>query len=190
MLLMIDNYDSFTYNLVQYLGELGEDIKVYRNDKITINQIKKLKPKKIVISPGPCTPKEAGISGSAIKNFAGVIPILGVCLGHQSIGYVFGGKIIQAKKIMHGKTSQITHDGKTIFKNLPNPFTATRYHSLVIEKKSLPDCLEITATSEDKEIMGVRHKKYLIEGIQFHPESILTELGKKLLKNFLKIANE
>jgi len=187
MLLVIDNYDSFTYNLVQYLGELGQDIRVYRNDKITLKEIESLKPEKIVISPGPCTPKEAGISVDLIKQFAGRIPILGVCLGHQSIGYALGGEIIHAKKLMHGKTSMINHDGKTIFKNLPNPFEATRYHSLVIERESIPDELEISAETDDGEIMGVRHKEYIIEGVQFHPESILTKVGKDLLRNFLEL---
>ncbi len=187
MLLVIDNYDSFTYNLVQYLGELGQDIGVYRNDKITLKEIESLKPEKIVISPGPCTPKEAGISVDLIKQFAGKIPILGVCLGHQSIGYALGGEIIHAKKLMHGKTSMINHDGKTIFKNLPNPFEATRYHSLVIERESIPDELEISAETDDGEIMGVRHKEYIIEGVQFHPESILTKVGKDLLRNFLEL---
>ena len=187
MLLVIDNYDSFTYNLVQYLGELGQDISVYRNDKITLKEIESLKPEKIVISPGPCTPKEAGISVDLIKQFAGRIPILGVCLGHQSIGYALGGEIIHAKKLMHGKTSMINHDGKTIFKNLPNPFEATRYHSLVIERESIPDELEISAETDDGEIMGVRHKEYIIEGVQFHPESILTKVGKDLLRNFLEL---
>jgi anthranilate synthase/aminodeoxychorismate synthase-like glutamine amidotransferase len=187
MLLVIDNYDSFTYNLVQYLGELGQDIRVYRNDKITLKEIESLNPDRIVISPGPCTPKEAGISVDLIKQFAGSIPILGVCLGHQSIGYAFGGEIVHAKKLMHGKTSMIHHDGKTIFENLPNPFEATRYHSLVIEKEGIPDELEISAVTEDGEIMGVRHKEHIIEGVQFHPESILTKAGKDLLRNFLKL---
>lgn len=185
MLLMIDNYDSFTYNLVQYFGELGEDVKVFRNDKITIQEIERLKPKRIVISPGPCTPKEAGISIDVIKHFKGKVPILGVCLGHQAIGAAFGGEIVRAQRLMHGKTSMIHHDGKTIFKDLPNPFEATRYHSLVIKKETLPDCLEITAWTDMDEIMGVRHKEFLIEGVQFHPESILTRVGKDLLKNFL-----
>ena len=187
MLLVIDNYDSFTYNLVQYLGELGQDVRVYRNDKITLKEIESLKPEKIVISPGPCTPKEAGISVDLIKQFAGRIPILGVCLGHQAIGYAFGGEIIHAKKLMHGKTSMIHHDGKTIYKKLPNPFEATRYHSLVIERESIPDELEISAETDDGEIMGVRHKEYIIEGVQFHPESILTKAGKDLLRNFLEL---
>jgi anthranilate synthase/aminodeoxychorismate synthase-like glutamine amidotransferase len=184
---MIDNYDSFTYNLVQHLGEIGEDIKVFRNDKVTIEEIEELKPASIVISPGPCTPKEAGVSVDVIKYFAGKIPILGVCLGHQAIGAAFGGDIIRAPRLMHGKTSMIHHDGKTIFKGLPNPFEATRYHSLIIKKETLPDCLEITAWTEQDEIMGVRHKEFIVEGVQFHPESILTKVGKTLLKNFLKL---
>ncbi|WP_455199886.1 anthranilate synthase component II [Kaarinaea lacus] len=190
MLLMIDNYDSFTYNLVQYFGELQADVKVYRNDKITVAEIEKLNPDHLVISPGPCTPNEAGISLEAIRHFAGKLPILGVCLGHQSIGQAFGGKIIHANAIMHGKTSMIHHKGEGVFANLDNPFEATRYHSLVIEKQSLPDCLEITAWTEDDkgeidEIMGVRHKELEVEGVQFHPESILTEHGHAMLKNFL-----
>ncbi len=187
MILMIDNYDSFTYNLVQYLGELGEDLQVYRNDKISIPEIEKLKPKSIVISPGPGTPADAGISKEVVKNFAGKIPILGVCLGEQSIAEVFGGKVIRAKRLMHGKTSEIQHDEKTIFKGLPNPFTATRYHSLIVERESLPDCFEISAKTDQDEIMGLRHKEMKIEGVQFHPESILTEVGKKLLSNFLTL---
>ncbi len=186
MILVIDNYDSFTYNIVQYLGELGAEIEVVRNDEISPEDILKKKPTHILISPGPCSPKEAGISVDVIKKLAGKIPILGVCLGHQSIGYAFGGDIIRAGKLMHGKTSMISHDGKGVFKGLPNPFQATRYHSLVIKKETLPDCLEITATSEDGEIMGVRHKTLPVEGVQFHPESILTESGKPLLKNFLE----
>ena len=184
---MIDNYDSFTYNLVQYLGELGEDIRVFRNDKITITDIKELKPERIVISPGPCTPKEAGISVRVVKEFAGKIPILGVCLGHQSIGAAFGGEIINAPRLMHGKTSMIYHDGKTIFNGLSNPFEATRYHSLIIKKETLPACLEISAWTDRDEIMGVRHKDFIIEGVQFHPESILTKAGHDLLRNFLKL---
>ncbi|MDP1758780.1 MAG: aminodeoxychorismate/anthranilate synthase component II [Thermodesulfovibrionales bacterium] len=187
MLLMIDNYDSFTYNLVQHLGEIGEDIKVFRNDKVTIKDIEELKPERIVISPGPCTPKEAGVSVDVIKYFAGKIPILGVCLGHQAIGAAFGGDIIRAPRLMHGKTSMIYHDGKTIFKGIPSPFEATRYHSLIIKKETLPDCLEITAWTDQDEIMGVRHKEFIVEGVQFHPESILTKVGKTLLKNFLKL---
>jgi len=186
MLLMIDNYDSFTYNLVQYLGELGQDVLVYRNDEIDLAKVAGLKPDHIVISPGPCTPNEAGISVPLIKEFAGKIPLLGVCLGHQSIGQAFGGNIVHAKQLMHGKTSLIYHNDVGVFKGLPNPYTATRYHSLVIEKASLPDCLEITAWTEDGEIMGVRHKTLAVEGVQFHPESILTEYGHELLNNFLK----
>ncbi len=189
MLLMIDNYDSFTYNLVQYFGELGEDIKVFRNNKIKVTDIEEMKPDRIVISPGPCTPKEAGISIDVIKNFAGRIPILGVCLGHQAIGAAFGGEIIRAPKLMHGKTSMIYHDGKTIFQGIGNPFEATRYHSLIIKKETLPECLEITAWTESGEIMGVRHKIFIVEGVQFHPESILTREGKRLLNNFLKLQN-
>ena len=186
MLLMLDNYDSFTYNLVQYLGELGQDVQVYRNDEIDLQKVADLKPKYIVISPGPCTPNEAGISLSLIKEFAGKIPLLGVCLGHQSIGQAFGGKIIKAKTLMHGKTSLIHHTSTGVFKDLPNPYTATRYHSLVIERESIPDCLEITAWTDDGEIMGVKHKALAIEGVQFHPESVLTEHGHDLLNNFLK----
>ena len=184
---MIDNYDSFTYNLVQYFMELGEKVEVFRNDKISVSDIKKLNPSRIIISPGPGDPKGAGISCPAIKAFAGTIPILGVCLGMQSIGFVFGGKIIGAKELMHGKTSHIYHDGKTIFKGLPNPFVATRYHSLVVERESLPESLEISAWTNDGEIMGLRHKHYKVEGVQFHPESILTSKGKDLLANFLSL---
>lgn len=186
MLLMIDNYDSFTYNLVQYFGELGQDVQVYRNDEIDLETVAKLKPRHIVISPGPCTPNEAGISVPLIHAFAGKIPLLGVCLGHQSIGQAFGGKIIKAKTLMHGKTSLIHHENVGVFRDLPNPYTATRYHSLVIERESIPECLEITAWTEDDEIMGVRHKTLPVEGVQFHPESILTEHGHALLDNFLK----
>ena len=186
MILMIDNYDSFTYNLVQYMGELGADIRVERNDRISIDEIESLVPKKIVISPGPCTPAKAGISVEVIKYFSGKVPILGVCLGHQSVGAAFGGEIIKAGKLMHGKTSEVRHDGKTLFKDLPNPFTATRYHSLVLNRKTLPDCFEITAESDDNEIMGIRHKELSVEGVQFHPESILTPNGKDLLKNFIE----
>jgi anthranilate synthase/aminodeoxychorismate synthase-like glutamine amidotransferase len=184
---MIDNYDSFTYNLVQYLGELGEDLKVYRNDKITIAEIEAMKPERIVVSPGPCTPREAGVSIDVIKHFAGKIPVLGVCLGHQSIGDAFGGDVIRAPYLMHGKTSMIHHDGKTIFAGLPNPFEATRYHSLIIKRETLPSVLEVTAWTEDGVIMGVRHKQFTVEGVQFHPESILTGAGKDLLRNFLKL---
>jgi len=187
MILMIDNYDSFVYNLVQYFGELGEKIIVYRNDRISIKKIEKLKFDRIVISPGPKRPEDAGISCEIIEYFKDKFPILGVCLGHQCIGYVFGGKITYAKKLMHGKTSLIYHNSKGIFKEVENPFVATRYHSLVIERKSLPDCLEITAWTEDDEIMAIRHKKYNVFGVQFHPESILTKEGKKILKNFLKV---
>ena len=190
MLLMIDNYDSFTYNLVQYFGELGVEVQVHRNDEITIAEIEKLNPEYLVISPGPCTPNEAGVSIEAIKHFAGKLPILGVCLGHQSIGQAFGGKIIHAKEIMHGKVSNMFHKDEGVFKNLESPLEATRYHSLVIDAATLPDCFEITAWTETKagemdEIMGVRHKEYAIEGIQFHPESILTQHGHAMLKNFL-----
>lgn len=192
MILLIDNYDSFTYNLVQYLGELGlqgceaaSDLKVYRNDKITIDEIKQLSPTHIVISPGPGTPLDAGISNEVIEEFKGKIPILGVCLGHQCIGHAFGAKIINAPRLMHGKTSEIHHDGKGVYKNLPNPFVATRYHSLIIDPNTLPDCLEITSKTKEEEIMGVRHKELALEGVQFHPESILTEVGKDLLKNFI-----
>jgi len=187
MLLMIDNYDSFTYNLVQYLGELGQDLKVYRNNKITIAEIEAMKPERIVISPGPCTPKEAGISIDLILHYAGKLPVLGVCLGHQSIGEAFGGDVIRAPYLMHGKTSMIHHDGKTIFSGLPNPFEATRYHSLIIKRDTLPRSLEISAWTEDGIIMGVRHKQFKVEGVQFHPESILTSVGKDLLRNFLKL---
>ena len=186
MLLMIDNYDSFTYNLVQYFGELGEDVKVVRNDEIDLAGIAALRPDHIVVSPGPCTPNEAGVSVPLIREFAGKVPILGVCLGHQSIGQAFGGRIVRAKTLMHGKTSLIHHIDKGVFAGLPSPFTATRYHSLVIERESLPDCLEITAWTDDGEIMGVRHKSMIVEGVQFHPESILTEHGHPMLANFLK----
>ena len=185
MLLMLDNYDSFTYNLVQYFGELGEDVRVYRNDQITIEEIEALKPDHICVSPGPCSPAEAGISVDLIKHFAGRIPILGVCLGHQSIGAAFGGKIVRAKEIMHGKTSLVTHQGTDVFRGLPSPFTVIRYHSLAIERESLPDCLEVTAETADGEIMGVRHKTLPIYGVQFHPESILSEHGHDMLRNFL-----
>jgi anthranilate synthase component 2 len=187
MLLMIDNYDSFTYNLVQYFGELGEDVQTYRNDEITLEKITQLKPDRICISPGPCTPHEAGVSVPLLQHFAGKLPILGVCLGHQSIGSAFGGKVIRAQEVMHGKTSPIEHTGVGIFKDLPSPFTVIRYHSLAIERASLPDHLEVTAWTADGEIMGVRHKNFPIEGVQFHPESILSEHGHALLKNFLTI---
>ena len=185
MILIIDNYDSFTYNLVQYLGELGPDIKVYRNDALSVTEIDRLQPDRIVISPGPCTPNEAGISMEVVKTCAGKMPILGVCLGHQSIAQAFGGTIVRAGRVMHGKTSSIHHDGRTIYENINSPFTATRYHSLIVEEASLPDCLEISARTQDGIIMGVRHKKYSVEGVQFHPESILTEIGKDLLRNFI-----
>jgi anthranilate synthase/aminodeoxychorismate synthase-like glutamine amidotransferase len=185
---MIDNYDSFTYNLVQYLGELGADVLVYRNDQITVAEIERLAPEKIVISPGPCTPTEAGISCDVIREFAGRVPLLGVCLGHQCIGEVFGGEIVRAPALFHGKTSMIYHDGKTIFRDLPRPFEATRYHSLVIRREALPACLELSAETDDGVIMGVRHREFLVEGVQFHPESILTREGKQLLGNFLSQA--
>lgn len=187
MILMIDNYDSFTYNLVQYLGELGQNLKVYRNDKIGISDIKRLKPKYIVISPGPGRPENAGISNDVIKEFHSHIPILGVCLGHQCIAHVFGGRVIQAERIMHGKTSLIYHDGKTIFKGIECPFEATRYHSLIVERESLPNVLQINAWTKENEIMGIRHRKYKVFGVQFHPESILTKQGKEILKNFLNL---
>ena len=186
MILMIDNYDSFTYNLVQYLGEMGEDMSVIRNDKISIGQIEAMAPDRIVISPGPCSPKEAGISVDAIRHFAGRIPILGVCLGHQSIGYAFGGDVVRADKLMHGKTSMVHHDGKGVFTGLPNPFQATRYHSLIVKRETLPDCLTITAETDNGVIMGLRHKEYDVEGVQFHPESILTMHGMELLGNFVR----
>jgi anthranilate synthase component 2 len=186
MLLMIDNYDSFTYNLVQYLGELGADVQVYRNDALTLEQIDAWKPEKIVISPGPCTPSEAGICVPLIQRFGGKVPILGVCLGHQAIGQAFGGRIVRAARVMHGKLSAVTHRGEGVFEGLASPLTATRYHSLVIERASLPSCLEITAETEDGEIMGVRHRQFAIEGVQFHPEAILTQQGHELLANFLK----
>jgi len=186
VVLMIDNYDSFTYNLVQYLGELGKEVQVYRNDQITCDEIGKMDPEHIIISPGPCSPNEAGISLEVIKRFAGVIPILGVCLGHQAIGQAFGGKVVRAKRLMHGKTSPIHHhDGGSLFHEIPSPFTATRYHSLIVERESLPDCFELTAWTEEGEVMGIRHRQYAVEGVQFHPESILTEHGHKILQNFL-----
>ncbi len=187
MVLVIDNYDSFTYNLVQYLGELGEEVQVYRNDRITCNKIKALRPGYIIISPGPCSPDKAGISPAAIESFAGTIPILGVCLGHQAIGQVFGGVVVRASRLMHGKTSPIYHDGGSVFRGIPSPFNATRYHSLIVDRNGLPDCLEITAWTAEGEIMGLRHRSYPVEGVQFHPESVLTEYGPQLLRNFLKI---
>jgi anthranilate synthase/aminodeoxychorismate synthase-like glutamine amidotransferase len=189
MILMIDNYDSFTYNLVQYIGQLGGEVAVHRNDKISLDEIRRLQPDAIVISPGPCTPKEAGISVELIRQFSSTIPILGVCLGHQAIGYAFGGEVVRAERIMHGKTSQIINDGRTIFQGLPNPFVAGRYHSLIVKRDSLTDCLEISAETEQGEIMGIRHKEYQVEGIQFHPESVLTPNGKRILKNFLAMIN-
>ena len=186
MILVIDNYDSFTYNLVQYLGELGQEVKVYRNDEITVSGIEELAPNHILISPGPCTPNEAGISLKTIEYLKGKIPIFGVCLGHQAIGQAFGGNVIRAERLMHGKTSPIHHHGTSVFEGLPSPFTATRYHSLLVERDSLPDCLEITAETEEGEIMGLRHKEYPIEGVQFHPESIITDYGHQILRNFLK----
>ncbi|GAB2718847.1 aminodeoxychorismate/anthranilate synthase component II [Paenibacillus thermoaerophilus] len=188
MILVIDNYDSFTYNLVQYLGELGAEIRVYRNDEIDVAGIERLAPDHILISPGPCTPNEAGISLELIEKLGGRVPILGVCLGHQSIGQAFGGDVVRADKLMHGKTSEIYHDGRTIFEGIPSPYTATRYHSLVVKPETLPDCLEISARTADGEIMGLRHKTYNIEGVQFHPESIITEHGHTLLRNFLSIS--
>ena len=187
MILMIDNYDSFTYNLFQYLGELGQDVCVFRNDQIGVGDIERLEPERIVISPGPCTPNEAGISVATVQRLGGKIPILGVCLGHQSIGQAYGGRIVRAKQLMHGKTSMIQHRGEGVFRELASPFEATRYHSLVIERDSLPACLEITAWTDDGEIMGVRHREHAVEGVQFHPESLLTEHGHKLLANFLGV---
>jgi anthranilate synthase/aminodeoxychorismate synthase-like glutamine amidotransferase len=188
MLLVIDNYDSFTYNLVQYLGELGQQVRVVRNNEVSVDDIERMFPEYIVISPGPCTPNEAGISLDVIHRLAGKIPILGVCLGHQAIGQAFGGKVIRAKEVVHGRTSRVFHDDKGLFAGLPNPFEATRYHSLVVERSSLPDCLEITAKTWDEEIMGLRHKSLPVEGVQFHPESFLTKVGKDLLRNFLRLA--
>jgi anthranilate synthase/aminodeoxychorismate synthase-like glutamine amidotransferase len=185
--LVIDNYDSFTYNLVQYLGELGQDLRVIRNDAMTVDEIVAMKPERIVISPGPCTPKQAGVSVETIKRLAGHIPILGVCLGHQSIGEAFGGEVVRAPRLMHGKTSMIRHDQRTIFRELPNPFEATRYHSLIVRRETLPSCLEITAETDEGEIMGLRHRTLTVEGVQFHPESILTRPGKDLLRNFLSL---
>ncbi len=186
MLLVIDNYDSFTYNLVQYLGELGQDVRVVRNDAVTVDEIAAMQPERIVISPGPCTPKEAGVSVETITRLAGTIPILGVCLGHQSIGEAFGGEVVRAGRLMHGKTSWIAHDGKTIFRDVPNPFEAARYHSLIVRRETLPSCLEISAETADGDIMGLRHRTLPVEGVQFHPESILTRPGKDLLRNFLE----
>jgi anthranilate synthase/aminodeoxychorismate synthase-like glutamine amidotransferase len=187
MILLLDNYDSFTYNLAQYLGQLGQQLEVRRNDRITLDEIERMAPERIIISPGPCTPREAGISVDLIRQFAGKIPILGVCLGHQAIGYAFGGRVIRAQKLMHGKTSEIHHDGKSIFHGLPQPFTATRYHSLIVERKSLPKELEISAETSDGLIMGLRHRTMKVEGVQFHPESVLTDSGMALLRNFLEL---
>ena len=187
MILVIDNYDSFTYNLVQYLGELGAEMRVFRNDEITVEQAVALNPEKVLVSPGPCTPKEAGISCDIIREFGPRLPLFGVCLGHQSIGDVYGGKVVRADRLMHGKTSPIIHEGESVFKGLPNPFDATRYHSLIVERESLPDCLKITAWTAEGEIMGVQHKEHPVHGVQFHPESILTLEGKKLLQNFLDL---
>ncbi len=188
MLLMLDNYDSFTYNLVQYFGELGSDVRVFRNDAITLDEVAALRPGHIVVSPGPCTPSEAGISIALIRRFAGEVPILGVCLGHQAIGQAFGGRIVRAQRVMHGKLSSVTHDGRGVFAGLPTPFAVTRYHSLAIERSCVPEALEVTATSDDGEIMGVRHRRLPVEGVQFHPEAILTEHGRQLLANFLENA--
>jgi anthranilate synthase component II len=187
VILLLDNYDSFTYNLAQYLGELGCQVEVHRNDRISVEQIAQRKPERIVISPGPCTPQEAGISVEMVQKLAGKIPILGVCLGHQAIGAAFGGKIVRAPKLFHGKTSAIRHDGSGVFRGLPNPFTATRYHSLIVERKSLPAELQVTAETDDDIIMGMQHRQYLLMGVQFHPESVLTDSGKQLLKNFLSL---
>ena len=186
MILMIDNYDSFTFNIVQYLGQMGEDVQVFRNDRITLEEIKKLKPQAIFLSPGPCSPREAGITVEVVRNFYMSVPIMGICLGHQSIGYAFGGDIVRAEHIMHGKTSMILNDGRTIFAGLPNPFSAGRYHSLIVKKDTLPDCLGISAQTAEGEIMGLRHRQYPVEGIQFHPESVLTPQGKRIIRNFLK----
>ncbi|MFT6864183.1 MAG: anthranilate synthase/aminodeoxychorismate synthase-like glutamine amidotransferase [Akkermansiaceae bacterium] len=187
MLVVIDNYDSFTYNLVQYFGELGAEMKVLRNDAVTVAELRDLKPSQICISPGPCTPNEAGISCDVIAAFGREVPIFGVCLGHQAIGQVYGGEVVRAKQLMHGKTSMIHHGGKSVFKDLPNPFEATRYHSLIVKKETLPDCLEVTAWTEDGVIMGLKHKELNVHGVQFHPESILTESGKQILQNFLEL---
>lgn len=189
MILMIDNYDSFTFNIVQYLGQMGEDVRVFRNDRITLDEIKKLNPRAIFLSPGPRSPLDAGITVEVIRNFYASMPIMGICLGHQSIGFAFGGEIVRAQRIMHGKTSPVLNDGKTIFTGLPNPFVAGRYHSLIVKRETLPDCLEISAETAEGEIMGLRHRQYPVEGIQFHPESVLTPQGKRILKNFLKITS-
>lgn len=186
MILMIDNYDSFTFNIVQYLGQMGQDVRVYRNDKITLEEIDQLRPQAIFLSPGPCSPREAGITVAVVRHFYTKLPIMGICLGHQCIGFAFGGEVVRAERIMHGKTSMVHHDNKTIFTGLPNPFSAGRYHSLIVKRETLPDCLEISAETEEKEIMGFRHREYPVEGIQFHPESVLTPQGKRIIKNFLK----
>jgi len=186
MILMIDNYDSFTFNIVQYLSQMGENVQVHRNDKITLDDIRKQKPQAIFLSPGPCTPREAGITVDVIREFHEAIPLMGICLGHQSIGYAFGGEVVRAERVMHGKVSPVHHDGKTIFAGLPNPFTAGRYHSLLVRSETLPDCLEVSARTAEGEIMGLRHKEYPVEGIQFHPESVLTPQGKRIIRNFLK----
>jgi anthranilate synthase/aminodeoxychorismate synthase-like glutamine amidotransferase len=186
MLVMIDNYDSFTFNIVQYLSQMGEDVRVYRNDKITLHEIRKLRPEAIFLSPGPCSPREAGITVDVVREFHASVPLMGICLGHQAIGFAFGGEIVRAERIMHGKVSPVIHDGKTLFAGLPNPFTAGRYHSLLVRSESLPDCLEVSAQTAEGEIMGLRHKEYPVEGIQFHPESVLTPQGKRILRNFLK----
>jgi anthranilate synthase/aminodeoxychorismate synthase-like glutamine amidotransferase len=186
MILMIDNYDSFTFNLVQYLEQMGEEVRVYRNDKITCDGVRRLKPEAIVLSPGPCSPREAGVTVDVIREFSESVPLLGICLGHQSIGFAFGGEVVRADRIMHGKVSPVEHDGKTVFAGLPNPFTAGRYHSLVVRPGSLPDCLEVSARTAEGEIMGLRHKRYPVEGVQVHPESVLTPQGKRILRNFLK----
>jgi len=187
LVLVIDNYDSFTYNLVQCVGELGKEVEVFRNDRITLKEIEEKSPRHIIISPGPCTPKESGISNDVIKHFSGKVPILGVCLGHQCIAYVFGGKVVRARRLMHGKTSMIHHDGESVYKGLCNPFEATRYHSLIVDEESIPDCLEITARADEDEIMGIRHREYVLEGVQFHPESFLTEVGPKIIQNFFEL---
>ncbi|MCB7129667.1 MAG: aminodeoxychorismate/anthranilate synthase component II [Candidatus Brocadiales bacterium] len=187
MVLVIDNYDSFTYNLVQCVGELGREVEVFRNDKITVKEIEGKSPDHIIISPGPCTPKESGISNDVIRHFSGKVPILGVCLGHQCIAHTFGGEVVRSRRLMHGKTSMVHHDGKRVYKGLPNPFEATRYHSLIVGENGLPDCLEVTARADEDEIMGLRHKEYVLEGVQFHPESFLTEVGPKIIRNFFEL---
>ncbi|HOC58686.1 MAG TPA: aminodeoxychorismate/anthranilate synthase component II [Smithellaceae bacterium] len=186
MILMIDNYDSFTFNIVQYLAQMGEDVRVYRNDQITLGEIRRLNPRAIFLSPGPCTPREAGITVEVIREFHAHVPLMGICLGHQSIGYAFGGEIVRAERVMHGKVSPVHHDGRTIFAGLPNPFTAGRYHSLLVNPATVPNCLEVSARTSEGEIMGLRHREYPVEGIQFHPESVLTPQGKRMIRNFLK----